>query len=336
MIPTPPELFRDLSPFLTPLIYPSESSHHFLIIGGGVTGLTTAWALLDSGHHVTILAKEWATWTKAPRLTSQIAGALWEYPPAVCGRHTDEISLHHSKRWAMASYRIWSMLAGLPIGESMFGVRMSPAGFFYPRQIEDNADDLQKMNELRSFGVKGFRRDPYLGKRSRVNPDYGILDAYEILTPIIDTDVAMRGLMQLVEAKGAKFVTEEIKTDLLLVEGSLRRRYNAEAIVNCAGLGSTKLADDSSCFPLRGAMIRVINDGKDFPKIRSALAVPADSAADNEMVFIVPRNDSILYLGGEFLASFKDILFGHTIFFLQSTDEESSQELFNQMKKNSI
>lgn len=302
MIPTPLELFRDLSPFLSPLTYPNESSNHFLIIGGGVTGLTTAWALLDSGHHVTIIAKEWATWTKAPRLTSQIAGALWEYPPAVCGRHTDEISLHHSKRWALASYRIWNLLADLPIGEKKFGVRMSPSGFFYPRRIEDSPDDLQKMNELRRSGVKGFRREPALGERSRVNPEYGILDAYEILAPVVDTDVAMRWLMQLVKAKGAKFVTEEIKTDLLLVEDSLRRRFNADAIVNCAGLGSTALADDISCFPLRGAMIRVINDGKDFPKIRSALAVPADSAADNEMVFIVPRNDSILYLGGRFSA----------------------------------
>lgn len=295
---TPLKLFRDISPFFSPLACPSETSHHFLIIGGGVTGLTTAWALLDSGHNVTIIAKKWATWTKAPRLTSQIAGALWEYPPAVCGRHNDEISLHHSKRWAMASYRIWDLLSGLKIGGQKSGVQMCPTGFFYPRPIETSPDDFQKLNELRTCGVKGFRRKLTIAENNRINPQFGILDGYEFLAPVIDTDVAMEWLMQLVEAKGAKFVTEEIKADLLLIEDSLRRRFNADAIVNCAGLGSTELADDSSCFPLRGAMIRVINDGKDFPKVNAALAVPADSAADHEMVFIVPRNDSILYLGG--------------------------------------
>lgn len=305
MISTPLELFRDVSPLFSPLAYPSENSHHFLVIGGGVIGLTTAWALLDSGHHVTIIAREWATWTKGPRLTSQIAGALWEFPPAVCGRHTDEISLHHSKRWAMASYRIWDLLSSLETGGQRPGVQMCSTGFFYPRPIENSPDDFQKMKELRTCGVKGFHRKLTLEERNRINPKFGILDGYEFLAPVIDTDVAMEWLMQLVKAKGAKFVTEEIKADLLLIEDSLRRRFNADAIVNCAGLGSTELADDKSCFPLRGAMIRVINDGKDFPKVKAALAVPADSAADNEMVFIVPRNDSILYLGGRlyFLAS---------------------------------
>lgn len=44
-------------------------------------------------------------------------------------------------------------------------------------------------------------------------------------------------------------------------------------------------------------MIRVINDGKDFPQVQSALAIAADVAHENE-VFIVPRNDKILVIGG--------------------------------------
>lgn len=55
----------------------NSSSREVLIVGGGVTGLTTAWVLLDRGYKVTILSKEWASYSKAQRLTSQIAGALW-------------------------------------------------------------------------------------------------------------------------------------------------------------------------------------------------------------------------------------------------------------------
>ncbi|KAI6080103.1 hypothetical protein F4821DRAFT_94352 [Hypoxylon rubiginosum] len=51
--------------------------------------------LLDRGYHITILSSAWTSYEQ--RLTSQIAGALWEFPPGVCGQHTDNISLAHSK-----------------------------------------------------------------------------------------------------------------------------------------------------------------------------------------------------------------------------------------------
>lgn len=45
-----------------------------LVVGGSVTGLTTAWALLDAGYLVTVVSEQWAPAT--PRITGQIAGAL--------------------------------------------------------------------------------------------------------------------------------------------------------------------------------------------------------------------------------------------------------------------
>lgn len=95
----PLRLWEDLTPIPTPRVSQTTKSKHVLIVGGGVTGLVTAWTLLDQGYKVTIVSKAWASYTDKQRLTSQIAGALWEYPPAVCGSHTDSISLHHSKRW---------------------------------------------------------------------------------------------------------------------------------------------------------------------------------------------------------------------------------------------
>ena len=47
-----------------------------LVIGGGVTGLTTAWALLDAGFGVVVLSDQWAPAT--PRIVSQVAGALYD------------------------------------------------------------------------------------------------------------------------------------------------------------------------------------------------------------------------------------------------------------------
>lgn len=292
-------MWRDLTPSPRPLIPSSSKSPHVLIIGAGVTGLVTAWVLLDQGYKVTIVSKAWANFSADGRLTAQIAGALWEYPPAVCGAHTDRISLSNSKRWCMEAYHAWSAIASVPELRSVSGVKMMPSGFFFPMPIEDDPAQFSKMAEIISSGVKGFRRDRKLMEQRRVNPGYGAVDAYELLAPIIDTDQAMMWLMSLVLSKGASTVTEAIAGDLINQEEALRARFCVDAIVNATGLSGTELAGDSSCYPIRGALIRAINDGKDFPKVESALTITADAVHDsNEIVFLVPRNDNILLIGG--------------------------------------
>ncbi|KAF7369362.1 FAD dependent oxidoreductase [Mycena venus] len=168
-------LWKDLSPFDQPLKKPSAASPHILVIGSRVTGLTSAWVLLDRGYRVTVLSCEWVN--SKHRLTSQTAGALWEYPPA-----------------------------------------------------------------------------------------------------------------------GAKYVTET-EDDLVLIEDVLRARFQADAIVNFPGLGAKVLAGDRSVYPIRGGLVRVVNDGIHFPKVDAALTISADVSVD-EIIFLVPRNDNILLIGG--------------------------------------
>ncbi len=59
-----------------------------LVIGAGVSGLTSALCLRRRGFEVTVIADRFA-----PQVTSVVAGALWEWPPAVCGHHHDEVAL---------------------------------------------------------------------------------------------------------------------------------------------------------------------------------------------------------------------------------------------------
>ncbi|KAL0567892.1 hypothetical protein V5O48_014098 [Marasmius crinis-equi] len=290
--------WKNITALPEPLVRPGPSSKHVLVIGGGVTGLITSWALLDHGYRVTIISKEWASFTHKQRLTSQIAGALWEYPPAVCGQHTNKISLQHSKKWCMVAYHIWDAIASDEELSRASGVRMVPSDFYFPHPLDSDPFHLSKMNEIKSSGVRGFRRSPNLIPERRVDPDHGGVDAYEILAPVIDTDAAMAWLMRLVVAKGAAMLTETIHGDLLPQEHHLRARFEANAIVNCTGLAGAEVAGDKSCYPIRGGLLRVINDGKDFPKVEAALTISADVARHNEIVFIVPRNDDILLLGG--------------------------------------
>ncbi|KAL8795197.1 MAG: hypothetical protein Q9195_002352 [Heterodermia aff. obscurata] len=291
--------WRDLTPFPVPLKAALPSSPRVLVIGGGVTGLITAWTLLDKGYQVTILAKEWASYGKKQRLTSQIAGALWEFPPAVCGQHTDAISLQHSKRWCMVAYHIWDAIAASKELSELSGVRMKGADFFFPSLIEEDMEQMSKMLEIMSSGVRGFRRDARIIQERNISDTYGAVDAYEHLAPVIDTDQSMKWLTRLVEQKGAKLVTKTILGDLFEQESTLRTEYDADVIINATGLAGTELAGDKSCYPIRGGLLRVINDGSNFPKLDHALTITADAVHDsNEIVFIVPRNDKILLIGG--------------------------------------
>ncbi|KAI1433235.1 nucleotide-binding domain-containing protein [Xylaria sp. CBS 124048] len=288
---------RDISPLGEPLRKPTSGSPRVLVIGGGVVGLISSWVLLDRGYHVTVLSKAWVN--DDERLTSQIAGALWEFPPAVCGQHTDAISLAHSKKWCMTAYHMWDAIASIPSLSRESGVRMMPSDFFFPTKIENDPKQLSKMQEIMVSGVRGFYRGADIIDDRRIDPAYGAVDAYELMAPIIDTDQAMRWLTSLVQSKGANFVTETIEDDLIHIEDELLARFEADVIVNCAGLQSSKLAGDATVYPIRGGLIRVINDGKTFPKVNAALTITADAAgSSNEIVFLVPRNDNILLIGG--------------------------------------
>jgi len=292
----PVSLGQDISLDPFPRKSPTPLSPRILVVGGGVTGLVTSWVLLDLGYRVTIVAKEWASYTSKQRLTSQIAGALWEYPPAVCGQHSDPISLEHSKEWSLLSYDVWTAIAENPQLAKAAGVRMRRSDFFFRTRLEADPGQFKKMQEIKNSRIKGFVRGKHLIRSRGINPAFPVEDAYEMRVPVIDTDRAMAWLKQLVRGKGATFVTETITGDLLPQEDFLRAKYDADVIVNATGLAAAELAADETCYPIRGALLRVINDGRDFPKINDALAISADAV--NEIIFIVPRNDNILLLGG--------------------------------------
>lgn len=264
-------------------------SNHVLVIGAGVSGLTTARCLLDAGFEVIVLAEKSAEFTP-----SVVAGALWEWPPAVCGYHTDSESLRKSKQWSAASYERFDALAAHP----ETGVRMMPAVFYFRHQIEDGSAEWQKMEETIPH-VKGFEHTPDLIDQHGINRGMGLCDAYSYLSPLIETDVYMEWLRKELVTLGCRFEHRKLAQPLADSEQSLCDEYKACAIVNCSGLGSIELAGDHSMQPLRGALIRVLNDGSTMPRIAAAHCVANDDkVAHPQMIYIVPRGPDRLLLGG--------------------------------------
>jgi D-amino-acid oxidase len=264
------------------------NDRNVLIIGAGVIGLTTALCLRKKGFNVTITAEHFA-----PELTSVVAGALWEWPPAVCGYHHDQISLERSKEWCMVSYRIFEKL----VTDKESGVFIRPVNFYFKYHIDDNPEALHKMNEIKTY-VPGFYRGKDLLNKEWVNHNIGLKDAYQHLAPMVDTDVYMQWLMNKVKLAGCKIIQRKICGNLQENETALLKEFNVDAIVNCAGLGSAELSGEPM-YPLRGALVRVINDGKTIPHINEAYCVSHDeSKNEQDIVFIVPRGDNMLVLGG--------------------------------------
>jgi D-amino-acid oxidase len=259
-----------------------------LAIGAGVSGLTTALCLRRAGFDVSVVAEKFA-----PDIVSVVAGALWEWPPAVCGHRLDPTSLERSKGWCMDSYRAFWDLAR----QADAGVFLRQVVFYFRSPVAERPRDLAKMNEL-SGKVRGFVHSPDLIRRHGISPEAGVVDAYGHLAPMIDTDAYMAWLMRQVRTAGCRVERGRIGGSLRQNERALKHLFGADVIVNCTGLGAMELASDEM-YPLRGALVRVHNDGRSMPRITTAHCVAHEpESSEQDMIFIVPRGRDMLLLGG--------------------------------------
>lgn len=301
----------------TPKIDTSAASKKVLIIGAGVSGLMTAWILLDKGYRVTIISESWTYYKDFDhaRLTSQLAGALWEFPPGGCG--LTEVAgdtpgfanIKHYREWSLESYELYQAI--IKKGRTKeFGVTTVPlTQFFYKKLAGEDLAKLEKIrdasNHDRILHLKEYDKSAFknLLHEKRIGPEFVkiLVEAYTHDAPVINTDKAMIFLMNLVEAKGAKLETRYIKGELKDSAFLLSTWYSFDVIVNATGLGAHNLANDKDVYPVRGGIKRIYNnDTGEFKHLDEAFLVPAQKnhkGFPTEPVFLVPRNDDTLIVG---------------------------------------
>ncbi|SPO02445.1 uncharacterized protein DNG_05118 [Cephalotrichum gorgonifer] len=277
----------------------TRRSKHVLILGAGVSGLMVAWILLDKGYRVTVIADDWA-WNRdfsKSRMTSQIAGALWEFPPGGCGMTEIEDT---NDGWAKIMTDLHQ--------------------FFYDNVVSQGDDEeSKKLRELQEVSDKhadfklGIKRYDSAQKITAKFPNVNnkgenrqqFTSAYTHRAPILNTDKAMAYLMALVTAKGANLETRKFDPKVV---GSIKqfgeqllKDHGADAIVNATGLGAKELAEDNDVYPARGAVKRIDNTRTgQFRHLNDAYLVPAQRDALGhaiKTIFIVPRSDDVLYVG---------------------------------------
>ncbi|HET6762792.1 MAG TPA: FAD-dependent oxidoreductase, partial [Longimicrobiaceae bacterium] len=233
-----------------------------LVLGAGVSGLSTAIRLREAGADVRVVAamlpsdhpRGHAVGTWPPYPASLRAAAIW-YPYHVTDPRVE--------RWSVETLA------------ELYRLTDDPATGVYPvtftELFRSAAAEYAWSSALRRFGAVAAEHLPD-----------GYTAGWEMEVPFIETPVYMRWLERRFLALGGEI-------ERRFVESLEDVASAGRVIVNCTGLGARRLLDDADVYPSRGQIVRVR-----APEVHAWTV--ADDAGDG-LTYAFSRRDGIV-LGG--------------------------------------
>lgn len=192
-----------------------------IVLGAGVSGLTTATVLAETGRAVRVLAA-----ALPPNTTSNVAAAFW-YPYRT-------LPSERSVLRAITSFRQFAELCSVPGA----GVSMRRAFDFARRPLARPwwADAVQGLEAI-----------------DAADAPPGFEHGWSFDAPVVDTRRYLPYLMQRLRSAGGQVETQRIE--------SFADLPGTETVINCCGLGARTLCDDAALHPIRGQLVHVENPG---------------------------------------------------------------------------
>lgn len=194
-----------------------------IVIGAGVSGLTSALALQADGHRVTVVTAD-----PSEDSTSFLAAAVW-FPT-----HAGPPDL--VQEWSRTTFDVLVQQArdGIP------GVVMRETMALY-RQPPGRPDWT---------GAVGRVRDAEPNELP-VGYPYGL----RFVVPLVEMPLYLPWLREQFMAQGGQLDLRRVQTPAELASESVG------AVINCSGLAARELVGDESVYPVRGQIVRVSNPG---------------------------------------------------------------------------
>lgn len=228
-----------------------DAKKEVLVLGAGVSGLSTAILLLKEGYSVAIWAKD-----LPPNTMSNIAAAYW-FPYLANPKDKATIWGKFTLEYVKTEF----------VNDPNSGCKIQQGMELFAEKTED---------PWWKDAADNFRRPM---------PDElpeGYKDAYIFNSVLMDTSIYIDYLVKLFKDLGGELIQKTIE--------NIEQAFSEfEIVVNCTGLGSRKLFNDNSIYPVRGQVVRVKPNG--FNK------VIADNEGPNGLCYIIPRVNDII-LGG--------------------------------------
>ena len=234
-----------------------------LVVGAGVSGLTTAVCLAESGARVLIRAA-----TPPGQTTSSVAGAIW-------GPHLVEESARVD-RWGRETLAVLRELAADPAAavRTLSGVQAT-------RGVPGQAGPP----EGAPAGPPHWMRDLGASPCPAGDLPPGFASGWRYSAPLVHMPTYLGYLLARFGAAGGRVEAGTVGS--LSAAGA---EHGARAVVNCTGAGAYGLLPDPALMPFRGQVVIAENPGL----TEFFIGLPDDAS---ELVYLFPHGDTVV-LGG--------------------------------------